>query len=65
VTTLTAAEREALAATYGQPCPRPSQARQRALHRLLEPINQMTGHWPRSSVARVRNTLLSRVHTEQ
>jgi hypothetical protein len=41
---LTAAEREALAKTYGQPCPRSSQTRRGVLHRLLEPIDEVTGH---------------------
>jgi integrase len=62
---LTAAEREALAKIYDQPCPRSSAARRRVLHRLLEPIDEVTGHWREVNVARVRNTVLGRVHTEQ
>ncbi|WP_238598466.1 tyrosine-type recombinase/integrase [Saccharothrix sp. ALI-22-I] len=62
---LTAAEREALAKTYGQPYPRSSQARRRVLHRLLEPIDEVTGHWHETAVARVRNGVLGRVHKVQ
>jgi hypothetical protein len=62
---LTAVEREALAKTYDQPCPRSSAVRRRALHRLLEPIDAVTGHWHAVNVARARNSVLSRVHTEQ
>lgn len=62
---LTADEREALAKTYDQSCPRSSEARRRVLHRLLEPIDEVTGHWRETNVVRVRNTVLGRVHKEQ
>jgi hypothetical protein len=62
---LTAAELQALATTYNQACPRSSAARRRVLHRLLEPIDEVTGHWHEADVARVRNSLLGRVHQEQ
>ncbi|PKW18677.1 tyrosine-type recombinase/integrase [Saccharopolyspora spinosa] len=35
------------------------------LHRLIEPIEQATPHWPEKTTARVRSTLLRRVHHEQ
>lgn len=62
---LTVTEREALAKTYDQPCPRSSQARRLVLRRLLEPINEVTGHWGEKNAARVCNSVLGRVHKEQ
>ncbi|MDE1672698.1 tyrosine-type recombinase/integrase [Nocardia gipuzkoensis] len=62
---LTNDELHALAQTYVHESPRLTQDRRDRLRRLLQPLDEITGHWTAQNIARLRNTLLRRVYREQ
>lgn len=62
---LTDDELDALAGAYVPTSPRLTGDRRRRLHRLLEPLDQVTREWTSTNVARVRNTLLHRVYLDR